>query len=384
MEKSNKSRRQSTPIDPSYGHLQPQALDIERVVLGALMIDKDAFSVVSEIIRPESFYEPRNQKIYQAIQTLNMSEKPVDFMTVIEELKHQGDLDSVGGPTYIVELTSRVASSAHIEYHAHILAQKFLARQLISFTSNIQEMAFDETLDPGALMQEAEGQLFEISQKNMKTDYTQIDPVIKHVTEMLQIAATNSGGMTGVPTGYTKLDEYTSGWQKGDLVIFGGRAARKSPGHVGIFIATDSLAQSFTFIHASNSGVTISRIDEPYWAARYLGARRILPDFPKEEKAERELAGVQKRFIQAQQRLRDETMRNQQQLSDLESKLLKGQASDLKKKITTFASKNGYDLILDSAAAIFHSKDLDVTDAVLKEMGVDPKAAREKMKNEGK
>lgn len=102
------------------------------------------------------------------------------------------------------------------------------------------------------------------------------------------------------------------------------------------------------------------------------------------EKAERELAGVQKRFIQAQQRLRDETMRNQQQLSDLESKLLKGQASDLKKKITTFASKNGYDLILDSAAAIFHSKDLDVTDAVLKEMGVDPKAAREKMKNEGK
>ena len=84
-----------------------------------------------------------------------------------------------------------------------------------------------------------------------------------------------------VKGGYDKL-------QKGDLVIFGGRAAKKSPGHVGIFIATDSLAQSFTFIHASNSGVTISRIDEPYWAARYLGARRILPDFPKEEKAERE------------------------------------------------------------------------------------------------
>ena len=118
-----------------------------------------------------------------------------------------------------------MASSAHIEYHAHILAQKFLARQLISFSSRIQEKAFDETIDPDVLMQDAEGQLFEISQKNMKTDYTQIDPVIKRVTEQLQIAATNSGGMTGVPTGYTELDKYTSGWQKSDLVIIAGRPA---------------------------------------------------------------------------------------------------------------------------------------------------------------
>ena len=102
------------------------------------------------------------------------------------------------------------------------------------------------------------------------------------------------------------------------------------------------------------------------------------------EKAERELAGIQRRFIQAQQRLREEGARNQQQLADLEAKLLKGQASDLKKKITTFAGKNGYDLILDSAAAIFHVEAIDVTDEVLKAMGVDPKAAREKMKNEGK
>ena len=190
---NNKSQRKSAPIDPNYGHLQPQATEIERVVLGALMIDKDAFSIISELVRPETFYEPRNQKIYEAIQALNLSEKPVDFMTVIEELKRQGDLDSVGGAPYIVELTSRVASSAHIEYHAHILAQKFLARQLISFSSRIQEKAFDETIDPDVLMQDAEGQLFEISQKNMKTDYTQIDPVIKRVTEQLQIAATNYG-----------------------------------------------------------------------------------------------------------------------------------------------------------------------------------------------
>ena len=129
----NKRKRRQQPLDSSFGHLQPQALDIEKVVLGALMIDKDAFSMVSEVLRPETFYEPRNQKIYNAIQALNMEEKPVDIMTVTEELKREGTLEDVGGPAYIVELSSHVASSAHIEYHAHILAQKFLARQLISF-----------------------------------------------------------------------------------------------------------------------------------------------------------------------------------------------------------------------------------------------------------
>lgn len=223
---SNNIRRGGqTPIDNTYGHLQPQALEIERMVLGALMIDKDAFSIVSEIIRPETFYEPRHQKIFLAIRTLNMDEKPVDIMTVVEELKHEGMLDSIGGAEYIIELSSRVASSAHIEYHAHILAQKFLARQLISFASRVETNAFDETLDIDAVMQKAEGELFEISQKNMKQDYTQIDPVITLAVETLQKASANKGGLTGVPSGYTKLDEKTSGWQPSDLVIIAGRPA---------------------------------------------------------------------------------------------------------------------------------------------------------------
>ena len=103
-------KRNVAPIDTSFGHLQPQALDIEKVVLGALMIDSDAFTVVSELIRPETFYDPRHQKIYGAIQSLNLHEKPVDIMTVAEELKRSGDLEEVGGPAYIVELSSHVAS----------------------------------------------------------------------------------------------------------------------------------------------------------------------------------------------------------------------------------------------------------------------------------
>jgi len=219
------SRRSSAPIDSAYGHLQPQATDIERVVLGALMIDKDAFSIVAEIINPETFYEPRHQKIFTAIRTLNMGDKPVDFMTVTEELKREGTIDDVGGVAYIMDLTQHVASSAHIEYHAHILAQKSLMRQLISYTSRIQEKAFDDTIDPDVLMQEAEGSLFEISQKNMKSDYTHIGPVIEKAADILQKAAQNTSGLTGVPTGYTKLDDMTAGWQPSDLVIIAGRPA---------------------------------------------------------------------------------------------------------------------------------------------------------------
>lgn len=218
-------RRNTRPIDNSYGHLQPQATDMEHAVLGALMIDKDAFSIVSEILRPETFYEPRNQKIYQAIQTLNMSERPVDIMTVTEQLKKDGTLEDVGGPAYIMELSSHVASSAHIEYHSRVLAQKFMARQLISFASVIETKAFDETQDVDELMQEAEGSLFELSQKNMKKDYTQIDPVIKNAVDVIQKAAANKDGLTGVPTGYHKLDDITSGWQPSDLVIIAGRPA---------------------------------------------------------------------------------------------------------------------------------------------------------------
>ena len=217
--------RQPQPIDNTYGHLQPQATDVERAVLGALMIDKDAYAVVCELLHPESFYEPRNQKIYAAIRELSMAEKPIDIMTVADQLARQGDLDIIGGPAYIAELSSQVASSAHIEYHARIIAQKSLARQLIGFASDIETKAFDETIDVDDLMQHAEGALFELSQKNMKKDYTQIDPVIKNALDVIQKAAENKDGLTGVPTGYHKLDDITSGWQASDLVIIAGRPA---------------------------------------------------------------------------------------------------------------------------------------------------------------
>ena len=205
--------------------MQPQALDIERAVLGALLVDKDAYAVVCEMLYPESFYEPRNQMVYTAIRDLSMKEQPVDVLTVTEQLARNGQLDEVGGAAYIAEVSSRVASSAHIEYHARIVAQKFLSRQLIQFAGDIETKAYDETIDVDELMQHAEGSLFELSQKNMKKDYTQIDPVIKNALDVIQKAAANTDGLTGVPTGYHKLDDITSGWQASDLVIIAGRPA---------------------------------------------------------------------------------------------------------------------------------------------------------------
>ena len=227
MPDNNTPRRSSRqqPIDNTYAHVQPQALDIERAVLGALLIDKDAYAVVCEMLFPESFYEPRNQMIYAAIRDLSMDEKPVDVLTVTEQLARSGKLEKAGGPAYIAEISSRVATSAHIEYHARIVAQKFLARQLIQFAGDVETKAFDETIDVDELMQHAEGALFELSQKNMKKDYTQIDPVIKNALDVLNKAAANTSGLTGVPTGYHKLDEITSGWQASDLVIIAGRPA---------------------------------------------------------------------------------------------------------------------------------------------------------------
>ena len=212
-------------LTDEYGHLQPQAPELEKAVLGALMIEKDAYSLVSEILKPESFYEHRHQLIYAAITDLAIQQKPIDLLTVTEHLRFMGNLDEVGGPFYITQLSGMMASSAHIEYHARIIAQKYLARELITFTSNIQKKAFDETEDVDDIMQEAEGRLFEISQQNMKKDYTQINPVIQEAYEMLRTAAARTDGLSGLASGFHKLDKMTSGWQNSDLIIIAARPA---------------------------------------------------------------------------------------------------------------------------------------------------------------
>ena len=224
-EQRNNNRSRQQPLDLSYGHIMPQAPEMEKAVLGALMIDKEAYLEVCNLLRPDSFYEPRNQTVYEAIQRLSMDDSPVDVLTVTDRLEKMGKLDEVGGPVYITELSSMVATSANIEYYANVVAEKSLSRQIVHYVGVVGKKVFDETYDIKDILDEAESTLFELSQKNMKKDYSVLSSIVDKAVELVKIAHANNGGTTGISTGFTRLDDMTCGWQNSDLVIIAGRPA---------------------------------------------------------------------------------------------------------------------------------------------------------------
>lgn len=230
MPENTPSRRPRTPRPVSQEenfnqHLQPQALDIEAAVLGCIMVEHDALAQVSEILKPESFYDPRHRMVFEAALDLMMHDNPVDMLTVTEELRKRGELEAVGGPYALAHLSSMVTGSANVEYYAGIIAQKHMARQLITFSSEIQTSAFSETVDVDELMQKAEADLYELSSNNRRQDYTSINPVLDDAFKMINDAARRSDGINGIPSGFKELDKITSGWQKSDLIIIGARPA---------------------------------------------------------------------------------------------------------------------------------------------------------------
>ena len=220
-----RTRQVAVPQEDAYGHPQPQNLEMEQAVIGALMIEQDAYFEVSESLKPESFYDHRHAVIFEAIRSLNAQQRPVDILTVREYLDTQSKLEDAGGPVYLMQLSQNVTSSAHIAYHAKIIAQKALARELITYASQLSRDAFDTTIDVDDLMQEAEGKLFAISQQNLKKDYTQINPVIHEAYQELQKAAARRDGLSGLGSGFAKIDKITSGWQNSDLIIIAARPA---------------------------------------------------------------------------------------------------------------------------------------------------------------
>lgn len=215
----------SQPATDSVGKLPPHDNDLEEAVLGALMIEKDAYMSVCDLLTPDAFYDPRHKMIYAAIESLGFNQRPIDMISVTEQLRADKTLDKVGGAVYITDLTSRVYSAAHVEFHARIVNQKYLARRLINFASKIESQAFDESNDVDDLLQEAESKLFEISQTQLKREVEQIDPVINLALEQMQNARNTETGLSGLQTGYTELDKMTGGWQNSDLIIIAARPA---------------------------------------------------------------------------------------------------------------------------------------------------------------
>lgn len=208
-----------------YGKMLPNATEIEESVLGALMIDGTAIDKVIDLLRDNIFYKREHQLIYKAIIALYSNRHPIDIHTVTEQLRKDGTLDDVGGSYNIALLTAKIASSAHIVYHAQILVQKYLARELIGICSDMQAKAYEESTDIEDLLQDTEGRIFDLSQNRIKKGVTQIDPVIEEAIERLKKAAACVDGMSGTPSGFYQLDKITSGWQKSDLIIIAARPA---------------------------------------------------------------------------------------------------------------------------------------------------------------
>lgn len=230
-------------LNMEYGRMPPQAVDLEEAVLGAIMIERDAVIAVLDILKPESFYKESHQKIYRAIVDISMAEKPIDILTVTEELKKKGELEEVGGAAYITQLTGRVASAAHLEFHARIVAQKYIQRELIRVSSDIQGKAFDESIDVDELLDFSEQQLFEIAEGNIKKETSKINSLIKEAIHQIEEASKREDSLSGVPSGFTRLDRMTSGWQPSDLVIV---AARPSMGKTAFVL---SMARNMAVEH---------------------------------------------------------------------------------------------------------------------------------------
>jgi len=208
------------------GRVPPQAVDVEMAVLGAMLIEKDAIAKALEVLDDTAFYKPAHQQIFAAMIGLFERSEPVDLITLMEELRRRAQLEKIGGEVYLTDLTTKVTSSANIEFHAHIVLEKALMRQLIHSSSDVINRAYHETEDALDLLDQAEQRIFQISEQRMKKSFVSMNTAVHSTMEMLESIHGKHSGITGVPAGFTELDNITGGFQKSDLIIVAGRPSQ--------------------------------------------------------------------------------------------------------------------------------------------------------------
>lgn len=207
----------------NMGKLPPQAPELEESVLGALMLEKDALTEVIDVLKPESFYLEKHKVIYNAILTLFTNSEPVDLLTVTNQLRSSGELEMAGGAYYVTQLTSKVNSAANIEFHARIVSEMAIKRELIKISSEILKDAYEDTTDVFELLDKTEQSLFEVSESNIRKNYIDMKSVMRQAIDELEVRKDHEDGLTGVPSGFTALDRVTNGWQPSDLIIIAAR-----------------------------------------------------------------------------------------------------------------------------------------------------------------
>ena len=224
------------------GRVPPQAVDLEEAVLGALLIDKNALSKIVDILHDGAFYNEKHQHIFKSVVRLFGENQPVDILTVASDLRKEGLMKQAGGEVYLAQLSQKVSSAAHIEYHARIIIQKHIQRELIRISSEIIESAFDETTDVLELLDSSEQKLFEVAQGNLKRNYESSEALIRQALERIEHISKQEG-LSGVPSGFSDLDRITSGWQPSDLIIL---AARPGMGKTAFVL---SMARNMAIEH---------------------------------------------------------------------------------------------------------------------------------------
>lgn len=212
-------------LSGELGKVPPQAVDLEMAVLGAMMLERNAVTDTIDILSKESFYDPKHQYIFGVIKQLFSTSKPVDILTVTDQLKKNGELEAAGGAVYISQLTNKVVSTANVEYHARVIAEKHIKRELIRMSSDVIKSAFDDTNDVFDVLNQAEGDLFAIAENNTGRAIDDMQNVVREAIEEIEKASQNSDGISGIPTGFVSLDKLTSGWQRSDMIVIAARPA---------------------------------------------------------------------------------------------------------------------------------------------------------------
>ncbi|MSQ80036.1 MAG: replicative DNA helicase [Flavobacteriaceae bacterium] len=206
-----------------FGKLPPQAIDLEELVLGAIMLDKEAMETIADMLPAHAFYKESNQKIYEAARELFGKAEPIDIVTVTKQCRENGSLNIVGGAYYITSLTNRVGSAAHIEYHARIISEKYMQRELIRISSEITTASYDDSKDIFELLDFAEKSLFGIAESTIARQTEHILPVMKRTVKQIEAIEESDSGLSGIASGLVALDRLTHGWKDGNLIILAGR-----------------------------------------------------------------------------------------------------------------------------------------------------------------
>ena len=214
---------ENTPTQQLYDRIPPQNIEIEKNILGSLMLEKDAITTVIDILHPSTFYDPANRDVFIAILDLFTNNCPIDINTVINQLKKNDKLDSVGGAYYVYSLTERVISTINLEYHTYLITEYAIKRELISIGGELQRQAYDNTIDVFNLLNTAENKLFNLSANNLKKNYCDIKTLLNQEIKNIKNRKEAKTGITGIPSGFKDLDFITSGWQKSDLIIVAAR-----------------------------------------------------------------------------------------------------------------------------------------------------------------